>query len=523
MSADTGKPKATHIASHIEHLKDEILARWREAVRHDPEQAALVHQLDDQELLDHLPALVEKVIHFLHGEVVEGLEEDAAQHGRQRRSNGYSVVPLLRELQIFRGVLTDMVQEIVGPKVSAEEIERGRKLIIEIVDRSTNISILQYTLAAEEERNSAQGEARELHEQRDRFLVTLSHELRNQVSPILLGVQLLKDLQPSDQRMRRAVEGIERQARHQAILIDDLLDISRFRYGKLQLDCQKLDLRIPVQHALETFRSDFTAKRLKLEAELPAQPIYANADEARIAQVLINLLSNAIKFTPAEGTIKVSLAAQGRTAVLTVQDTGAGIQPAILPQLFTMFFQSEELAKTVNTGLGVGLALAKALVEMHGGTIEGYSAGKNQGAQFTVRLPMIEEASATESPARRVLVVDDNPDHLELLANLLQLRGYEVIAAHDATEALRRIAGQQPDACVIDIGLPDIDGYELARKLREMPEARTAKLIAVTGYGTKADKSIFEQAGFDHYFPKPPDIEALHRILSAMGSPSLRP
>ena len=399
MSAETGKPKAIHIASHIEHLKDVILARWREAVRHDPEQAALIHKLDDQELLDHLPALIEKIIHSLRGEVVEGLETDAAQHGRQRRTVGFSVVPLLRELQIFRGVLTDMVQAIVGPQVSAEEIERGRKLIIEMVDRSTNISILQYTLAAEEERNLAQGEARELHEQRDRFLVTLSHELRNQVSPILLGVQLLKDLQPSDQRMRRAVEGIERQARHQAILIDDLLDISRFRYGKLQLDRQKLDLRIPIQHALETFQSDFRAKRLKLEVELPAQPLCANADEARIAQVLINLLSNAIKFTPAEGTIKVSLAEQDHMAILIVQDTGGGIDPKVLPELFTMFFQSDELVKTVNTGLGVGLALAKALVEMHGGAIAAYSAGKNQGAQFTVRLPLIAEASAAE-PAR---------------------------------------------------------------------------------------------------------------------------
>jgi CheY-like chemotaxis protein len=240
--------------------------------------------------------------------------------------------------------------------------------------------------------------------------------------------------------------------------------------------------------------------------------------------VLINLLSNAIKFTPAEGTIKVGLAEQDRIAILTVRDTGGGIDPAVLPQLFTMFFQSDELVKTVNTGLGVGLALAKALVEMHGGVIEAYSAGKNQGAHFTVRLPLIAGASAAEppAPARKVLVVDDNPDHLELLADLLKLRGYEVIEAHDATEALRRIAEQQPDACVIDIGLPGMDGYELARKLREIPEVRAAKLIAVTGYGTTADRSMFQEAGFDHYFPKPPDIEALHRVLSAMGSPPLR-
>src|SRR5690348_4864425 len=268
-----------------------------------------------------------------------------------------------------------MVQEIVGAQVSVEEIERGRNLIIDIVDRSMNISILQYTMAAEEERNSAQGEARELHEQRDRFLVTLSHELRNQVSLILLGAQLLKDLKPSDQRMQRAVEGIERQARHQAVLIDDLLDISRFRYGKLQLERTRLDLRIPIRHAVETFQSEFSAKQLKLEIELPDGPVFAFADETRIAQVLINLLSNAIKFTPSKGTITVKLAKQGDAAVLSVRDTGVGIDPELLPQLFTMFFQADGPPQTVRSGLGVGLALAKVLVEMHGGVIEACSEG----------------------------------------------------------------------------------------------------------------------------------------------------
>jgi signal transduction histidine kinase/CheY-like chemotaxis protein len=516
MNPETDRRKATNIASYIEHLKGEILSRWREEVRHDPEQAALVHGLDDQELQDHLPALMEKVIHFLRGEAVEGLERDAAQHGRQRRADGYSVDALLRELQIFRRVLTGLVHEIVGAEVSAEDIERGRDLVIDIVDRSMNISILQYTLAAEEERNSAQGEARELHEQRDRFLVTLSHELRNQVSPILLGVQLLKDLKPSDQRMQKAVERIERQARHQAILIDDLLDISRFRYGKLHLERAKLDLRIPVQHALETFQSDFRDKQLKLAIELPAEPLFAFADEARIAQILINLLSNAIKFTSSGGNITVGLSEQSGTALLTVQDSGVGIDPEILPQLFAMFFQSSESSQTVNNGLGVGLALARALVEMHGGVIEAYSEGKNKGARFSVRLPLITEAPKwqSESAPRRVLVVDDNPDHLEILADLLKLRGYEVISARDASEALRLIAEYQPSACVIDIGLPDMDGYELARKLREIPETQDAKLIAVTGYGTKADRSSYQEAGFDHYFPKPPDIEELSRILA---------
>jgi signal transduction histidine kinase/CheY-like chemotaxis protein len=425
------------------------------------------------------------------------------------------VVPLLRELQIFRRVLSSVVREVNGANISAEEIEQACNHIIDCVDRSTNISVAQYTLIAEGERNSAQGEARELHEQRDRFLATLSHELRNQVSPILLGAQLLKDLKPSDRRMVATIERIERQARHQAILIDDLLDISRFRYGKLQLKREDLDLRVPVQHAIETLQNDFQAKRLKLEVELPDEPLNASADETRIAQILINLLSNSLKFTPSGGAVYVKLFERAGAAVLTVRDTGIGIEPVLVPQLFTMFFQTNEPPKGAKTGLGVGLAVAKVLVELHDGTIEVRSEGEGRGAEFRVVLPMVAGiAEPSPPPARRILVVDDNPDHLALLAELLRGRGYDVIEANDASEALRLVSDRKPDACVIDIGLPGMNGYELARRLREIPATRECRLIAVTGYGTKSDKEAFEEAGFDHFFPKPTDIEELNRALS---------
>jgi signal transduction histidine kinase/CheY-like chemotaxis protein len=516
MTSATGRRKASKIANHIEQLKAQVIARWQEEVRHDPEQSALIHKLDDQELLDHLPALTEKVIRLLRGEPVDNLEEDAARHGRQRRAQGYSVVPLLRELQIFRSVLTNMIHEMVGREISAEDTERERNLITDVVDRSMNVSILQYTLAAEEERDSAQGEARELHQQRDRFLATLSHELRNQISPILLSTQLLKHLKPTDRRMEQAVERIERQARHQAILIDDLLDISRFRYGKLQLTPEHLDLREPVQYAVEMFQSDMRTRQLGLEVELPHRPLFAWADRTRIAQVVINLLSNAMKYTPSGGDIRVRLSEEGEAAVLSIRDTGIGIEPALLPQLFTMFFQADEPPKEMKTGLGVGLALAKVLVEMHHGTIVAHSEGVGKGAEFVVRLPLATHLAdrKAESQERSVLVVDDDPDHLQSLADLLRTRGYEVLEARDATEALRLISERKPHACVIDIGLPDMDGYELARRLRQIPEARDSKLVAVTGYGTRADRQAFEEAGFDHYFPKPPDVEELHRIIS---------
>ena len=304
-------------------------------------------------------------------------------------------------------------------------------VIVDIVDRSMNVSISQYTLASEEERNVAQSEARELHGQRDRFFATLSHELRNQVSPILLGAQLLKDLKPADARMVATIERIERQARHQAILIDDLLDISRFRYGKLQLKRESLDLRVPIQHAAENLQNDYVAKRLKLEVELPERPLLASADETRIEQILINLLSNSLKFTSSGGTVSVRLAEQAGSAVLTVRDTGLGIDPEVLPQLFTMFFQANEPPKGAKTGLGVGLAVAKVLAELHGGKIEAHSEGEGKGAEFTVSTALTVETGVPQG--RKVLVVDDNPDHLALLAELLRGRGYEVIEAQDAS------------------------------------------------------------------------------------------
>jgi signal transduction histidine kinase len=198
------------IPDPLQDLKREIIVRWREEVRQDPDQPEFIRDLEDQEFTDHFPALAEKVIKLLRGQSVESVEGEAAQHGRQRRSLGYSVVQVLRELQTFRRVLADSVQRIVGPNIKGEALDRSRKAIVDIVDRSMNVSVAQYIAAAEEERNSAQDEAKQLHAQRDRFLVTLSHELRNQVSPILLSTQLLKQLQPTDGRMEKAVERIER-------------------------------------------------------------------------------------------------------------------------------------------------------------------------------------------------------------------------------------------------------------------------------------------------------------------------
>jgi signal transduction histidine kinase/ActR/RegA family two-component response regulator len=424
---------------------------------------------------------------------------------------------VMRELNLYRRVLLNTVDEMVAQDAPPEDIVSARRLILELVDRSFNASVEQYTVQAEEERNLAQEETQDLHHQRDRFLMTLSHELRNQISPILLNVQLLNDLKPADPRIQQAVARIARQARHQSILIDDLLDLSRFQYGSLELKMEAIDLRAPVQHAFETLEPDFKLKRLKLQSELPQQPMFAHADRTRIAQIVINLLSNAVKFTPSEGTITVRLARENDGVTLSVKDTGIGIAREALPKVFNMFFRGKALLKEVSSGLGVGLALAKALVELHGGSIEARSEGQNLGAEFVVRLSVPENFPQADPllPKKTVLLVDDNPDQLAGLAELLKMREYEVVEAADGSEALRLASEVKPVACVIDIGMPGMDGYEVARRLRALPETRESRLIALTGYSMPESPQTFEGAGFDRYLRKPTDVDELDRILSA--------
>jgi signal transduction histidine kinase/CheY-like chemotaxis protein len=444
------------------------------------------------------------------------VEEDGRVHGHQRRADGYAVQDLLRELQIFRNILLATTQQIIGAEVTSEEIGHGRKLILDLIDRSVNASVAQFTIEAEQERSAAAKEARELHEQRDRFLVTLSHELRNQISPILLAVQVLRELKPADPRVEQGLLRIERQARHQSILIDDLLELSRFRFGKLRLKREAIDLRQPVRQALETLKPDLDAKQLKLEIDLPDRSAPAFADKTRITQIVINLLANAIKFTPAGGIISIRLEQLQDSIVLSVRDTGAGISAEAMPQIFQMFFQGDPSSDRMIAGLGVGLALAKTLVEMHQGTIEARSGGAGKGAEFVVALPALEETAkdTAAKPSGKLLLVEDNPDQRAALAELLKMRGYQVIEATDGFEALRLVSEHAPHACIIDIGLPAMNGYELARRLRNLPQSHQARLVAVSGFGMPDDKRAFQEAGFDHYLPKPTDVDELERLLS---------
>jgi CheY-like chemotaxis protein len=321
----------------------------------------------------------------------------------------------------------------------------------------------------------------------------------------------------------------ERQVVHLVRLIDDLMDVARISKGKLELHKEVVDLHTVVRQAVETARPQIDDRRHQLTVSLPNGPIRLEADPTRLEQVFWNLLNNAAKYTDPGGRIDLSAEAVGGQVAVRVRDTGVGIEPAMLPRLFQMFVQVGEHKEHAQGGLGIGLGLVRRLVEMHGGSITAHSEGRGRGSEFAVRLPMLpavstepappknlDRSAAATPPRRRILVVDDNTDAATSLARLLErLYGQEVRVAHDGTEALD-VAGEfRPDVILLDIGLPGMDGHEVARRLRGRPEFERALIVALTGGGQDADRRRSAEAGFDRHLVKPVASEALRDLLTA--------
>jgi signal transduction histidine kinase len=380
MAADTA-----YIADFLEDHKDEILDRWRKAAEAEPAQGARLAKMDDGELLDHLPALTEALIGVLRGAQKSLVEEDARRHGHQRRLDGYSVVDVLWELTIFRRVFLDALNEASEAVADWIPVD-GSTTILDLLDLCAKASIAQHVKETEQERDLAASRAVNLESQRERFLGTLSHELRNQIQPILLGLQRLKDSDPTPDQLR-AIEMIERQTRHQSFLVEDLLDLSRKQIGKIELRRSRVDLRDCVRHAAETNQADVERKSLDVRLELPGKPIYALVDRERLCQVANNLMSNAVKFTPDGGTIVWRLFQESGWQVMSIRDTGGGIKAEDLPHIFDIFFQGHVSAGVQRGGLGIGLPVVKNLVELHAATIEVHSEGEGAGTEFIVRIP----------------------------------------------------------------------------------------------------------------------------------------
>jgi PAS domain S-box-containing protein len=367
----------------------------------------------------------------------------------------------------------------------------------------------------------------EADRRKDEFLAMLAHELRNPLAPIRNALHLLgvPGARPAD--FRRAREMMERQVQHMVRLVDDLLDVSRITRGKVRLRLERVEVSALIQRAAEAVRPHMEAKRHRFRVSLPPEPILLHADPTRLDQVLLNLLNNAAKFTEPGGRIELDASREGDGVRISVRDTGIGIDPELLPRIFDPFMQGDQSLDRSQGGLGIGLTLARSLVEMHGGTLTAFSDGPGRGSELVVCLPARGETPEGTGagdrdgereagrPGLRVLVVDDNRDSAESIALLAEIWGHEVLTAHDGPSALETAAAHRPDVVLLDIGLPGMDGYEVARRLREGRGEGEMVLIAMTGYGMEEDRRRSREAGFDHHLVKPVDPEALRSLLAS--------
>ncbi len=374
-------------------------------------------------------------------------------------------------------------------------------------------------------RERAEESLREIDRRKDEFLATLAHELRNPLAPIRQASAIAKADTASDEQKRWSHDVIDRQVRHMALLLDDLLDISRITRGTLELRPQMTDVTSIIESAIETARPIIEAKRhgLKIEIDEPAR--FA-ADPLRLAQVLANLLTNAAKYTDPEGEIRLRVTCSAETVTFSVADNGIGIPPDALAEVFTMFSQVKSAQDRSEGGIGIGLALAKGLIHLHRGTLEAHSEGSGRGSEFIAKLPRRTLSSAPVGPApiasaapvrRRILIADDNRDAADSLAMLLRMEGHEVIVVHDGRQAVATIESFRPEIAVLDIGMPELNGYEVARHVRQGPLGTLITLIAVTGWGQVSDKARAAAAGFNLHLTKPIELEALTQMLRSDG------
>ncbi len=444
--------------------------------------------------------------------------------GQSKPQLGFWVTPEQRDrvlrLLHTEGRVRDL--EVTFRMRSGEE----RQLLVnsEVIGFEGEPAVLSVSLDITE-RKLYEDSLRAANQAKDEFLAMLGHELRNPLGTLTNAVAVLERL-PGDETMRHVVAIIGRQTGHLGRLVDDLLDVARATSGKIELQRRPVEL-----HALARRCIDALAQAGRTERHtvvLEGEPVHVDGDPARLEQVLNNLVDNALKYTPPSGRVTISTERAGPTGVLRVRDTGQGIRTDLLARVFDLFVQEPQSLDRSRGGLGLGLALVKRLVELHGGSVAVWSAGPGQGSEFTVRLPAVAAPVAAAAgggdgtrPApvrsRRVLVVEDNPDARQSLRMLLEMAGHEVQTSEDGPSGLAKLYAFHPDVALIDLGLPGLDGYALAREVRGRPETRAIRLVAVTGYGQAEDRKRALAAGFDLHVTKPVDMSMLEEMLGRAG------
>lgn len=381
------------------------------------------------------------------------------------------------------------------------------------------------------DRKRAEEALREEHRRKDEFLAMLAHELRNPLAPISAAAQMLSLVSKDEKRVLHVSEIVSRQIGHITKLVDDLLDVSRVNRGLVMIHKERIDMNLLVREAVDQVAQLIDARHHRLTIKIPSEPSPVFGDKTRLVQIITNLLANAAKYTSQGGEILLSLDVDGDHLELMVKDNGIGLSPGLLPHVFDLFVQGERTLDRSQGGLGLGLALVKNLVSLHEGRIAARSAGMGQGSEFVVILPRLKETESihstntvlgykpSSSNALSIMVVDDNADAAQTMAMLLEAQGHTVWVEHDGSAAIQQATGNMPDVFILDIGLPEMDGNELAKRLRAQPETANAVLIAVTGYGQEKDRKHTLAAGFNHHLVKPVDTKELASILATIPHP----
>jgi signal transduction histidine kinase len=446
--------------------------------------------------------------------------------------DGFGLLASLRADPRTRTIPVIMLSARAGEEARVEGLQAGADdYLTKPFSARELMARVQSHLEMARLRRESEAALRQADRRKDEFLAMLAHELRNPLASVRNAAQLLARLAPDEPRLGRARQIIERQVEHQARLLDDLLDVSRITRGKIGLRPVPVDLAALVRDAVEDARGMCDDAGLTLSLSAPPEPIWVEADPTRLAQVVSNLLSNAAKFTDRGGAVTVGLrtgfttcAAGGEHAIatLTVKDTGIGIEPEMLPHLFETFTQADRSLDRSRGGLGLGLALVKGLIALHGGEVRAASDGLGQGAEFTVWLPMLDTptqpaavpvATTRRSAPLRVLIVEDQPDAADTLRDLLELDGCTVAVAYSGHEAVEVAPLFCPELVLCDLGLPGLNGYEVAARLRQCAETAGARLIALTGYGGEEESQRCREAGFDRHLTKPVGAAELARLL----------
>jgi signal transduction histidine kinase/ActR/RegA family two-component response regulator len=520
-----------------------VVDRWtRRAVTEQPNARRVHHDV----LLDHLHDFLNKLAQSLRASDDDQTGQHcvpALIHGEQRWETGWSLPEVVRDYQILRLVILDFLEETLERPLRGREVQA----IGLALDEAIATSIVSYI----SERDDALGEAeaeraeankeiqRRLREQaaalqeadqrKNEFLAMLSHELRNPLAPIRNAAHILGLKEPIDGELQWVREVIERQVRQLNRMVDDLLDVSRITQGKFKIEKEPVQLSAVIAAALESSGSIITARRHHLNVECASDNLCVRGDLSRLIQVVANVLNNAAKYTEVGGQIWLTTKREGNEGVITVRDTGIGIPPDLLAHIFEPFIQEDRRPDRANGGLGIGLALVRSLVDLHGGRVQAFSQGPGQGSEFVVHLPLsldtpqsTDEApptpAAEPSTRRRILVVDDSVDSAEALAKLLGILGHDVQTAYDGLAALEAAQLKVPDVMMLDIGMPRMNGFDVARRIRSDSALKGVFLIAMTGYGQEDDRRRSQESGFDAHLVKPALLDDLRAVLDNFTS-----